>query len=153
VYDCDYLGCGGFITEHFFSSGFARVSKGVPDENMKYGMIDKTGNIIAPIQYELVERFKGGLIFGGFGNAFTGEWYSCDLIDETGKEVAEVRGYDDILYYSEGFARVMRDKMYGFIDATGKEVVPCIFEDARDFSEGLAPVKVDGKWGYIAIAK
>jgi hypothetical protein len=43
--------------------------------------------------------------------------------------------------------------MCGFIDTTGKEVVPCIFEGARDFSEGLAAVLVDGKWGYIAIPK
>ena len=30
-----------------------------------------------------------------------------------------------------------------------KMVIPCQFEDARDFSEGLAAVKLNGKWGYI----
>ena len=30
-----------------------------------------------------------------------------------------------------------------------KEVIPCIYEDANNFSDGLAPVKYNGKWGYI----
>ncbi len=38
---------------------------------------------------------------------------------------------------------------YGFIDETGKEVIPCIYDDADSFSGGLANVKKDGKWGYI----
>ena len=29
------------------------------------------------------------------------------------------------------------------------EVIPCQYDDADFFSEGLAPVKKDGKWGYI----
>jgi len=27
--------------------------------------------------------------------------------------------------------------------------IPCIYDSAMDFSEGLAAVKLDGKWGYI----
>ena len=32
----------------------------------------------------------------------------------------------------------------------GAEVIPPSFEDARAFSEGLAAVKIAGKWGYLA---
>ena len=43
-----------------------------------------------------------------------------------------------------------KDGKYGFIDTTGKEVVPCQYDDASwSFSEGLARVKKDGKWRYI----
>ncbi len=42
---------------------------------------------------------------------------------------------------------------YGFIDMAGNEVAPCIFENASDFSEGLAAVSVGEKWGYISIVK
>ena len=37
----------------------------------------------------------------------------------------------------------------GFIDTTGKLVIPCQWDDTGSFSEGLAWVKKDGKWGVI----
>ncbi len=38
---------------------------------------------------------------------------------------------------------------HGYIDATGKVVIEPQFEDAKDFSEGLAAVKINDKYGYI----
>ena len=39
---------------------------------------------------------------------------------------------------------------YGFIDKTDKVVIPCTWNGAGDFSEGLAPVMNDKEeWGYI----
>jgi hypothetical protein len=38
---------------------------------------------------------------------------------------------------------------YGFVDRTGKEIIPCIYDEIGSFSEGLAPVNLNGKWGYI----
>jgi len=37
----------------------------------------------------------------------------------------------------------------GYIDNTGKIVIKPQFDEAWNFSEGLAPVRVDDKWGYI----
>ena len=37
----------------------------------------------------------------------------------------------------------------GFINLEGKIVVGPVFEDARPFSEGLAPVRLNGRWGAI----
>jgi hypothetical protein len=45
------------------------------------------------------------------------------------------------------FAR-KRDKI-GYIDITGKWVIPPIFADAKIFSEGLAAAREDNKYGYI----
>jgi hypothetical protein len=38
---------------------------------------------------------------------------------------------------------------WGFIDKTGKVVIPTQFENAGSFSEQLAPVSIGGKWGFI----
>jgi ribosomal protein L7/L12 len=38
---------------------------------------------------------------------------------------------------------------HGYVDKTGCEVIPCIYDDVRSFSEGLAAVERNGKWGYI----
>jgi hypothetical protein len=50
--------------------------------------------------------------------------------------------YDCVWDFCEGLARVCKDKKYGFIDTSGREVVPCKYDDARDFREGMAYVKL-----------
>ncbi|MHB1000842.1 MAG: WG repeat-containing protein [Armatimonadota bacterium] len=37
----------------------------------------------------------------------------------------------------------------GFVDSSGKFVIPSQFEDAYPFTEDLAAVKIKGKWGFI----
>ena len=44
---------------------------------------------------------------------------------------------------------VCREDKYGYIDKTGREVIPCKYDDANVFSEGLAKVKKSGKRGFI----
>lgn len=59
--------------------------------------------------------------------------------------------WKDKASYSEGLARVQdaNDK-YGFIDKTGKVVIPCQWEDAGGFQEGLCQVTdANDKYGYI----
>lgn len=42
------------------------------------------------------------------------------------------------------------DGKWGFIDKTGKVVVPLVYRMCGDFSEGLASVETeDEKWGYV----
>ena len=57
--------------------------------------------------------------------------------------------YDFAGDFSEGFAEVKLNGKYGFIDKTGREVIPCKYEAAGEFSEGLAAVKLNGKYGFI----
>ena len=40
-------------------------------------------------------------------------------------------------------------RKYGYVNQTGKLVVPPQFDDAREFFEGFGSVRVDGKWGAI----
>ena len=39
--------------------------------------------------------------------------------------------------------------MWGYIDRKGKKRIEFIYEDAKMFSEDVAPVKLNNKWGYI----
>ncbi len=41
------------------------------------------------------------------------------------------------------------DGKAGYVDSTGATVIKLQFEDARDFSEGLAAVQTGDNWGYI----
>lgn len=58
--------------------------------------------------------------------------------------------------YSDGRFRVIsQNNLYGFVDILGNEIIPCQYEDARDFRDGVARVckKIASdrvrKWGYI----
>jgi len=41
------------------------------------------------------------------------------------------------------------DSKYGYMDANCRMVVPAQFDEAFEFTEGLAAVKAGDKWGYI----
>lgn len=53
--------------------------------------------------------------------------------------------------FVEGLAAATRygEKVAGFIDSSGSFVVAPRFEQARSFSDGLAAVRVGGRWGFI----
>lgn len=40
---------------------------------------------------------------------------------------------------------------WGYLDRNGKFVISPQFDDAGSFAEGLAPVKIEGKYGYISL--
>lgn len=71
--------------------------------------------------------------------------YRFDMGDGFIKEWKEVREYN------EGLAGVKdADGKWGFIEKTGKIVIPCQWKKALFFSEGLAGVQDDNeKWGFI----
>lgn len=61
-------------------------------------------------------------------------------------------GYLYGMPFSEGLARAWRvGDGFGFMDKTGKVVIPPAYRDAGDFHEGLAAVSKEdeGPWGYI----
>jgi hypothetical protein len=64
-------------------------------------------------------------------------------LDRTGKKISSPSDYGPKSdSFSEGLVPVSIKGKWGFMDRTGKLAIPPQFEDAEDFSEGLAPVKV-----------
>lgn len=43
----------------------------------------------------------------------------------------------------------MQNGKYGFINTNGEMTISCKYDDASNFREGLAVVKLDGKYGYV----
>lgn len=128
--------------------------------NKKWGFIDKTGKEIVTPQYDRVYSFKEGLA----GVCKDKKW---GFIDKTGKEIIALKyaslGYD--FYYGEagsgalpelvcgfcdGRCTVSINDKWGFIDKTGKEVVPLNYRGAYHFDRGVAIVEIaDYKTGLI----
>ena len=51
--------------------------------------------------------------------------------------------------FHNGFAEVMINGKWGFIDESGKEVVPLIYDYIESFENGFAEVMINDKWGFI----
>ncbi len=65
------------------------------------------------------------------------------------EEYAENDPEDGIAFDQEGLQAVKRSGLWGYVDATGADVLPFLWEDAQCFENGLARVEKDGKMAYI----
>jgi hypothetical protein len=112
----------------------------------KYGYLDLNGKEIIPCQYDRAGLFKNGRTFVSRNN----KW---GIIDRMGNIILPIE-YDNSGYraeayiYHDGLALVEKDHFYGYVDISGNFVVYPSFQNAYQFSEGLAPVYI-GAWGYI----
>lgn len=128
-----------------FVNGFAVVARGnCIDENCLYGMIDQSGKIILPLQYEEVyDMTKEGLALvkhpqNGYGYA-----------NRAGKITIPFQ-FKDAYSFSENTAAVQADSLWGYIDTRGNYVISPQFYKAGKFSGDMAPAADNlGLWGYI----
>ena len=57
--------------------------------------------------------------------------------------------FDDAFSFTENLAKVKLNNKWGFIDKTGKTIIPFEYEQAISFQNGKARVKKNGKWFWI----
>ena len=112
----------------------------------KYGFLDERGREVIPCQYDQAGLFKDNRAYV----SLNGKW---GIIDSKGKVILPIE-YDNSGYraeayiYHDSLALIEKDHRYGYCDMEGRPVIwPC-FENAYQFTDGLAPVFL-GLWGYI----
>ena len=69
------------------------------------------------------------------------------LCTEDGKET--ILNYNMVCEFKNGFARVILDGKEGFINETGREIVPIIYDKVYDFENGYARVRLNYKEGFV----
>lgn len=57
--------------------------------------------------------------------------------------------YEKARPFSNGFAAVKQNNLWGFIDINGKKIIENKYLDAEDFSEERAFVLKNSGWGFI----
>jgi hypothetical protein len=122
----------------------------------KWGYVNESGALAVSPQFTEAFGFLGGFARVATGPALPGRnpWWPATgwgFIDSAGTMVIPAE-WDDVGFFSDGLAPVMRGTSYGFIDVQGKVVIPLKFEGVCGFSEGLACAAYGGKWGYIDVA-
>jgi hypothetical protein len=95
--------------------------------NGKYGFIDSTAKEVIPLIYDDIGDYNEGLAIVSIKDQLKEKenYLDCDCYDRTAK------------------------CKYGFIDETGKIVIPLIYDNAEDFINGKSVIKLNNKWGVI----
>lgn len=76
------------------------------------------------------------------------EFCHVKFVNKSGNLITQ-EGFDYAADFSEGFAAVILNGRWGFIDEQGRWAISPQFDDAGPFSGGLAAAKTKGEWGYI----
>lgn len=145
-----------------FGNGHAVVGRKAGDGRMLYGLIDRSGRVVVPLEWERLGGVRNGVCVARTGTAAEREFLLADTLGNV-----RSLGYDYCSDFSNGLARVgvgayvekenvagitLRDAYefcgkFGYIAPDGGIVIPVQFDDARDFAQdGLAPVGIQGKY-------
>jgi hypothetical protein len=115
----------------------------------KLGFMNRQGQIVIPPRFDNAEDFFEGVARVNIN----GQWA---FIDENGSVLFRLPNYTLAWSFDDGLAMVEIkrpdevDGHRGYIDHTGKLVIPLRFRSGSEFSEGLAAVENNRrKWGYI----
>ena len=156
-----------------FQGGMAAV-----DKDGRFGLINTQGEEVVAPQYVYAEALDNGLALvqredlqsallndkGELVFPFTlaawvvagGEDWVTVSQDDTqtmkniqGETLFTFNGAIDGYFPEVGLFSLWDGGKNGFIDETGKEVVPPRYEESNGFSEGLAAVRAGDKWGYV----
>jgi WG containing repeat len=141
-----------------FSEGFGRITyKGV------LGYVNRNGIVISDSGFYFIGEFKNGL--APFAIRKNGV-LKMGFINPEGRQKIAPK-YTFVSSFSDGFAVACKDgkssirdgivefnsnipkSSFHFIDIKGDEVFSKRFDSASQFSEGLAGVFLNSKWGYI----
>ena len=116
-----------YLYVDFFSEGLAAVS----DKNGT-GYVNREGEPVIPTQFQTTRAFSDGLAVVEKKDG------TYAYIDKTGKIVIDAANYSSALPFYEGLAMVRSRDTHkaGFIDKTGKEVIPCQYRWAGYFRNG-----------------
>ena len=129
----------------------------------KWGIIDSSGKeVIAPSYKEMIKvpNSKKDVFLCTYDvNTETGEYKTKALNsknEEIHTEYAQIEALENIdknnnLWYEDDILKVEKDKKYGLIDLSGKEILPCEYSNITVVTGVKNSIKTekDGKYGLV----
>jgi hypothetical protein len=154
-----------YVTD--LKNGLYAVSKAVPDpadgnhfygkpHRMYCGITDRKGNLIAPLESAMVDT----------RSVFSDGWFLLadklkdpvfTICDPAGRPVAAIKGYQaaSFMTYNRDaipFLLSYRDKAYGVVDYSGKEILPPIYKMVYSGPEVFTVVDTAMKFAFFDYA-
>jgi hypothetical protein len=157
---CEEFHEGLCVVENQSSCAISK-SCDVDESDTRCGYIDKKGTIVISLQFFDCHAFNNGLalIREEYKDKSGRLWKSTYFIDRKGNKVIDETTINNInntdeYYTFEDFSEELAiisiyvsnyESKSGYIDKTGKIVIPIQFDKASNFSEGLASVEIGHK--------
>jgi len=110
----------------------------------KWGVIDRQGREVIPMEFDELGYFSDGL-------ACVRKGKKCGFVNPRGQTAIPLT-FDDAYGFCGGTAPAKLGGKWGFIDRKGRWVVKPTYEDVGGFEDGLCAVKASGKWGLVDTA-
>lgn len=130
-------------------------------KDSNWGFIDLKNNTIIPFLYDNIitsELYGNQKVFFLEGKCVVSYRGKCGLIDTTGKVVLKF-DYDEIKYGTDGpdggsytfngYVIVRKGSGFGIVLPSGKEVIPCLYQDAIAFGGDHICLEKNDKWGMV----
>ncbi|MFM6131506.1 MAG: WG repeat-containing protein, partial [Sphaerospermopsis kisseleviana] len=133
--------------------GFLPVCKGG-----QWGIVALDGKVLVEPAWEFVAPAKNGVLLSKPGTKAIFVGAGGQTLFETGPwdEIHGIKSpydWEEVRGFSEGLLAVRAGDKWGFIDETGKTVIPTGWHEVGDFHEGLAAVKKESdrqkSWEFI----
>lgn len=142
----------------------------------KYGLADADGNILSECKWNEITNVGDGLLIARkmtyrektsyysssryYSHSFTLlkpdgtemlSEYKCIGASNFTQEDTYASNYSiKAPAFYDGLMRIRnKDDLWGFVDVEGQIVIPCSYQSAHEFFNGVAAVRENGKWGYI----
>lgn len=133
------------ITGFSESDKWVRVYQVYVNSQKKYGLLATSGRELTAAVYDQISRFNDDGLALMTKNGMKG------VLNQEGNEVAAARysvlGSNG---FRQGMCSVSWNDKWGYIDKTGREIIPMIYDRAYDFDkDGSAMVIQNGKCGRI----
>jgi len=121
-----------------FRDGLLRMKEG-----FFWGYRNAAGEWAIPPKFDEAGDFENGRA----RVELEGKWM---LIDKTGQRIQLPPGPRQVRAYADGLALAVERDRQGYIDANGELAFPLRkYDEAHDFANGRARIKLDGKFGYL----
>lgn len=115
------------------------------EENGKYGLKGRNGEILLPAEYDKVNH--SGYTGRGWHIMKDNKW---GAVNERMEWIFPIE-YDNIKLRYEGGHYLTKNGKVGFCDSEGKMMIDFLYDDLENYSSSWDgfKAKVDGKWGYV----
>ena len=132
-----------FIEARDFSEGRAAVRYKDKNGWVRWHFIDEKGEFVTNVKYWSVQDYINGYATVQYGPDHWG------VIDKTERAVVTFFKANLMFSAKEEMVRFYKEGKYGFFNTNRKKIANAIYEDANDFSNGFAAVKLSGQYGFI----
>lgn len=105
------------------------------------GFYNRDGKVVVPVSYETRSVWKEGAL------AVQGKDKKISFYKKDGTKISD-KAFEQVSDFQNSMAIVKEDGKYGYLSLDGKEIAP-VYQEARYFEDGLAPVRIKGLWGVI----